>query len=126
MSDPTLRRAIEAVRDHDRPEGVDREALLKKILASTQSQPPAAPAVAKPVWPFIAGAVTVILVGALAWRAKSSSHHDRPQPPAVQTQPVVQAPPVVQTPPAVQAQPVAQTQPVVQAPPTPQPCRSSP
>ncbi|MFO0649232.1 MAG: tetratricopeptide repeat protein [Polyangiales bacterium] len=68
MTDPSLRRAIDAVREHDAPGDVDREALLKKILASA---PTPAPAATKTLPLLGVGVVVTVvaLLGALAWRS---------------------------------------------------------
>ncbi len=68
MTDPSLRRAIDAVREHDAPGDVDREALLKKILASAPTPAP----VATKTLPLVGAGVVVTVVallGALAWRS---------------------------------------------------------
>lgn len=78
MTDPSLRRAIDAVREHDAPGDVDREALLKKILAAP---PTPVPAASKTLPLAGASLVAVALLGALVWRSAppTSEHHTTPR-----------------------------------------------
>ena len=71
---PSLRSALDAVRAHDRPVDVDREALLQKILSDVRPAP--APSHA-PRALLGAGALALALAGVGAWRAQR-----QPPPPA--------------------------------------------
>ena len=63
MNDPDIRRMLDTARAVDRPTGVDRDALLRKILAA-----PPAPPTRDGVWVAAAGALAVAaVVGVLAW-----------------------------------------------------------
>ncbi len=67
---PSLRSDLDAVRAHDRPADVDREALLQKILADVRPAP--APS-HTPRALLGAGALALVLTGVGAWRAARSA-----------------------------------------------------
>lgn len=98
MTDPDIRRMLDAARAADRPADVDREALLQKILAA-----PAPRAAGEGAWVAAAGAVAAGAVAALlAWPTPA------PVPTPVPTRaPVVAAAPAVVTAPAPMRAPVA-------------------
>ncbi len=91
MTDPDIRRMLDAARAADRPADVDREALLQKILAA-----PAPRAAGEGAWVAAAGAVAAGAVAALlAWPTPAPT----PTPVSPTRAPVVaQVPAVVNTP----------------------------
>ncbi|MFO0609371.1 MAG: hypothetical protein U0324_39770 [Polyangiales bacterium] len=91
MTDPDIRRMLDAARAADRPADVDREALLQKILAA-----PAPRATGEGEWVAAAGAVAAGAVAALlAWPTPA------PAPTSVPTRaPVMVAAPTAVTAPA--------------------------
>lgn len=101
MNDPDIRRMLDTARAVDRPTGVDRDALLQKILAA----PPAAPA-RDGLWVAAAGALALTAVaGLLAWPTAPERARPVERTPVVPVTAVVASPAV--TPVAAPRAPVA-------------------
>jgi len=88
VNDPDIRRMLDTARAVDRPTGVDRDALLQKILAAPPTAPPR-----DGMWVAAAAALAVAaVVGVLAW--PSAPEHRQPvELPPVAPVAAVEAPP---------------------------------